>query len=355
MAARILLPPLLLFLLGSHCLTGAATAAGRQLLQLRRAGDPNSQVKFDFSPFLIEYKSGRVKRLMGTDVVAASSDALTGVTSRDVAIDPSTGVAARLYLPSFRPTAKLPVLVYFHGGAFVVESAFTPIYHAYLNTLVARAGVVAVSVNYRLAPENPLPAAYDDSWAALKWVLAATVAADGSDPWLSQYGDLSRLFLAGDSAGGNIAHNLALRAGEEGLDGGARIKGVALLDPYFQGRSPVGADATDPAYLQSAARTWSFICAGKYPLNHPYADPLVLPPASWQHLDASRVLVTVSEHDRLSPWQRAYYAALRGSGWPGEAELYETPGEGHVYFLTKLGSPQALAEMAKLVAFINRD
>ncbi|KAF8695151.1 hypothetical protein HU200_037762 [Digitaria exilis] len=277
---------------------------------------------------------------MGTDVVAASSDALTGVTSRDVAIDPSTGVSARLYLPSFRPAARVPVLVYFHGGAFVVESAFTPIYHAYLNTLAARAGVVAVSVNYRLAPEHPLPAAYDDSWAALKWVLAN---AAGSDPWLSQYGDLSRLFLAGDSAGGNIAHNLALRAGEEGLDGDARIKGVALLDPYFQGRSP------------SAARTWSFICAGKYPINHPYADPLVLPASSWQHLGASRVLVTVSEQDRLSPWQRAYYAALKGSGWPGEAELYETPGESHVYFLTKLGSPQALAEMAKLVAFINRD
>ncbi|KAG0544013.1 hypothetical protein BDA96_02G238700 [Sorghum bicolor] len=346
----LILLPLLFLLLGSHCSTGAA--ARRQLL---RAGDPSSQVKFDFSPFLIEYKNGRVKRLMGTNVVAASSDALTGVTSRDVTIDPSTGVAARLYLPSFRASTRVPVLVYFHGGAFVVESAFTPIYHAYLNTLAARAGVVAVSVNYRLAPEHPLPAAYDDSWAALKWVLASAAAGSGSDPWLSQYGDLSRLFLAGDSAGGNIAHNLALRAGEEGLDGGARIKGVALLDPYFQGRSPVGADSTDPAYLQSAARTWNFICAGRYPINHPYADPLLLPASSWQHLGASRVLVTVSGQDRLSPWQRAYYAALRGSAWPGEAELYETPGEGHVYFLTKLSSPQALAEMAKLVAFINRD
>ncbi|XP_062198392.1 probable carboxylesterase 2 [Phragmites australis] len=351
MAARILLP-LLFFLLGSHRGAGEPAAAARRQLQMRRAGDPNSQVKFDFSPFLIEYKSGRVKRLMGTEVVAASADALTGVTSRDVTIDPATGVSARLYLPSFRTSSRVPVLVYFHGGAFVVESAFEPIYHSYLNTLAARAGVVAVSVNYRLAPEHPLPAAYDDSWAALKWVLAN---AAGSDPWLSQYGDLSRLFLAGDSAGGNIAHNLALSAGEEGLDGGAKIKGVALLDPYFQGRSPVGADAMDPAYLQSAARTWSFICAGRYPINHPYADPLVLPASSWQRFGASRVLVTVSELDRLSPWQRAYYAALRGSGWPGQAELYETPGEGHVYFLTKLGTPQALAEMAKLVAFINRD
>ena len=357
MASRILLP-LLLFLLCSHCGSGAPGAMRRLQARARarpgmRAGDANSQVKFDFSPFLIEYKSGLVKRFMGTDVVAASADALTGVNSRDVVMDPATGLSARLYLPSFRASARVPVLVYFHGGAFVVESAFTPIYHSYLNTLAARAGVVAVSVNYRLAPEHPLPAAYNDSWAALKWVLAN--AAPGSDPWLSQYGDLSRLFLAGDSAGGNIAHNLALRAGEEGLDGGARIKGVALLDPYFQGRSPVWADSMDPAYLQSAARTWSFICAGQYPIDHPYANPLALPTSSWQRLGCSRVLVTVSELDRLSPWQRAYYATLRGSGWPGHAELYETPGEGHVYFLTKLSTPQAQAEMATVVAFINRN
>uniref|UniRef100_A0ACD5XWN1 Uncharacterized protein n=1 Tax=Avena sativa TaxID=4498 RepID=A0ACD5XWN1_AVESA len=343
MASRILLPALLL-LLCSHCGCAARSSRG---------GESGSAVKFDFSPFLIEYKSGVVKRLMGTDRVAAAADALTGVTSRDVTIDPATGVAARIYLPSFRAATKVPVLVYFHGGAFVVESAFNPIYHAYLNTLAAKAGVVAVSVDYRLAPENPLPAAYDDSWAALKWVLAN--AAPGTDQWLSQYGDTSRLFLAGDSAGGNIAHNLALRAGEEGLDGGARIKGVALLDPYFQGRSAVGAQAMDPSFLQSAARTWSFICAGKYPIDHPYANPLTLPAASWQHLGCSRVLVTVSGQDRLNPWQRAYYSTLKSSGWPGQAELYETPGEGHVYFLTKLSTPQAQAEMATLVAFINRD
>lgn len=352
---RILLPALLFLLCNNYWHCGHAARPGK------RAAESNSQVKFDFSPFLIEYKSGVVKRLMGTDVVAAAADALTGVTSRDVTIDPASDVRARIYLPSFRASTKVPVVVYFHGGAFVVESAFNPIYHAYLNTLAAKAGVVAVSVNYRLAPEHPLPAAYDDSWAALKWVLAHGNGNNGTDadtdPWLSQYGDMSRLFLAGDSAGGNIAHNLALRAGEEGLGDGAdaKIKGVALLDPYFQGRSAVGADSMDPAYLQSAARTWSFICAGKYPIDHPYANPLALPASSWQHLGCSRVLVTVSGQDRLSPWQRAYYSTLRSSGWPGQAELYETPGEGHVYFLTKLSTPQAQAEMATLVAFINRD
>jgi len=347
MASRILLPLVLLFLLlGSHCSTGAA--ASRQLLQARRAGDPSSQVKFDFSPFLIEYKNGRVKRLMGTDVVAASSDALTGVTSRDVTIDPSTGVAARLYLPSFRANTRVPVLVYFHGGAFVVESAFTPIYHAYLNTLAARAGVVAVSVNYRLAPEHPLPAAYDDSWTALAWVLEN--ARRGGDPWLSKHVDASRLFLAGDSAGGNIAHNLAMRAGQQQQQGGAgaaaaaRIKGVALLDPYFLGRYVSG----------GAQRAWDFICAGRYGMDHPYVDPMAALPAEvWRRLPSPRVLMTVSDQDRLGPFQRAYVDALRASGWGGQARLYVTPGEGHCYFLNNLDSPKAAMHMATLAAFIN--
>jgi acetyl esterase/lipase len=241
------------------------------------------------------------------------------------------------------------VLLYFHGGAFVVESAFDPVYHAYLNALAARAGVIAVSVNYRLAPEHSLPAAYDDSWTALQWVLSQLSSARHGS-WLSKHGDMSRLFVAGDSAGGNIAHNLAMRAGEQGLDldgGGARriIKGVALLDPYF-----LGARAGP-----WAERSWGFICAGRYGTGHPYVNPMAaLPAGAWRRLGSSRVLVTVSRQDGLGPWQRAYVDALRGSGWDGEARLYETAGEGHCFFLSNLASPKAAMHMATLAAFVNR-
>ncbi|KAL6859094.1 hypothetical protein ACP4OV_018096 [Aristida adscensionis] len=316
-----------------------------------RATDPNMQVKFDFTPFLIQYRSGRVQRLMGTTVVPASVDSRTGVASRDVVVDGATGLAVRLYRPPSshvrrRGGGRLPVLVYFHGGAFVVESAFDPVYHSYLNALAAKAGVVAVSVNYRLAPEHPLPAAYDDAWTALQWVVDN--ARRGGDPWLAKHGDASRLFLAGDSAGGNIAHNLAMRVGQQQHGGGAggagaRIRGVALLDPYFLGR-----------YVdQGAQRAWGFICAGRYGMDHPYVNPTALPAAAWRRLPAARVLMTVSEQDRLGPWQRAYVDALRGSGWAGEAQLYETPGEGHCYFLNNLASPKAAMHMATLAAFIN--
>ncbi|KAL5232431.1 hypothetical protein ABZP36_031207 [Zizania latifolia] len=156
---------------------------------------------------------------------------------------------------------------------------------------------------------------------------------------------MSRLFVAGDSAGGNIAHNLAMRAGRnKGLDDGGWIHGVALLDPYFLGRH------VDP----SSQRAWGFICAGRYGMDHPYVNPMALPAAAWRRLGSARVLMTVSDLDRLGPFQRAYVDALRVSGWPGQAQLYVTPGEGHCYFLNNLTSPKAAMHMAMLATFINR-
>uniref|UniRef100_J3MTS6 Alpha/beta hydrolase fold-3 domain-containing protein n=2 Tax=Oryza brachyantha TaxID=4533 RepID=J3MTS6_ORYBR len=130
------------------------------------AGDAED-VDFLFLPFLVLYKSGRVVRFMGTDTVPASTDPATGVASRDVVIDADAGLAVRLYMPNVANltagergrSGKLPLVVYYHGGAFVTESAFSPTYQRYLNALASKAGVLAVSVEYRLAPEHPLPRA----------------------------------------------------------------------------------------------------------------------------------------------------------------------------------------------------
>uniref|UniRef100_A0A0E0LVW2 Alpha/beta hydrolase fold-3 domain-containing protein n=1 Tax=Oryza punctata TaxID=4537 RepID=A0A0E0LVW2_ORYPU len=213
------------------------------------AMDPDTEVDFDLSLFLIRYKSGRVHRLMGTARVEAGTDAVTGVTSKDVVIDAQSGLAARLYLPGEVPgLEKLPVIVCIHGGGFVVHSAFSRVHSRFLNTLVAAEGVVAVSVDYSLAPEHPLPTAYDDAWPALGWTVASC-SSSGQEPWLAEHGDTARLFVASDSAGANIAHNVTMRAGKDGLPGGggARIDGMVLLHPFFRGGELVPSERTDPA------------------------------------------------------------------------------------------------------------
>jgi acetyl esterase/lipase len=325
--------------------------------------DPDAEVDFDFSPFLIRYKSGRVRRLMRTPRVDVGADAATGVTSRDISIQ--AGLAARLYVPSDvlgGPDEKLPVLVYFHGGAFAVHSAFAAAHHVFLNALVFAARVVAVSVDYRLAPEHPVPAAYDDAWAALRWAVASCAAAviavsgtGGGDPWLAAHGDAARLFVAGDSSGANIAHNVTLRAGGSGLPGGARIEGMLLLHPYFRGQELLPSERTDPNLLQKAERAWGFVCGWRYGLDHPFVNPLALPAEEWAKLGCRRALVTVAELDTLRDRGRRYVEALRGSAWAGEeALLHETEGEEHVYFIDKPGGEKAKQEMAAVVSFVKR-
>jgi len=203
------------------------------------AQDPDTEVQADFFPMVRQYRSGRVERFMNIAPLPAGADPATGVVSKDVVVDPATGVWARLFLPPGTPPGKkLPVVVYYHGGAFVVGSAADPFTHSYLNALAADAGVLAVAPEYRLAPEHPLPAAYDDSWEALRWVAshAAGGGGGGAEPWLAEHGDFSRLFLAGASAGGTIAHVVATRAGALGV----RARGLLIVHPYFGGAVDIG-------------------------------------------------------------------------------------------------------------------
>ncbi|KAL6861241.1 hypothetical protein ACP4OV_016941 [Aristida adscensionis] len=329
----------------------AAAAAGNDT-----NGDADTVV-FDFRPYVLVYKSGRVKRFHGTDTVPPGVDALTGVASKNVA--GAGGVGARLYLPpksrrkggrGRKKKKKLPVLLYFHGGAFVIESPYSPLYHAFLNILVAKAAVVAVSVDYRLAPEHPLPAAYDDAWAALQWTLSSCLS--GPEPWLAEHGDATRVFLAGDSAGGNIAHNLAVRAGAERppLDGGG-IAGVVLLNPYFWGKAPVPGEPGEPSARAGLEKTWALVCGGRYGVDDPHVNPLAAP-AALRGMAGERVLVTVAGRDGFRGRGAAYAAALRSCGWRGEVEVYVTEGEAHVHFVGNPRSEKAQRETDRVAQFI---
>ena len=308
--------------------------------------DPNAELELDYPPFFRRYKSGRIERLRGTDVVPASVDPATGVDSKDVTIDPITGVSARLYLPLLpSPPSKLPVLVYYHGGGFLIESPFSPPYHTYLTSLAAKAGIIVVSVHYRLAPEHPIPAAYDDSWEALKWVVSHSDG--GGEAWLAEHGDFARVFLSGDSAGANIAYNVAMRAGA-----GVKIEGLALVHPYFWGSEPLGTETTDPASREFVERVWRTACPTTEGADDPLINPLAAAAPPLKGLACRRVVVFVAGKDILKERGRAFYEALVGCGWEGEAELVEDEGMDHVFHLFDPASDEAVAKMEKMVAFL---
>ncbi|XP_039173608.1 probable carboxylesterase 7 [Eucalyptus grandis] len=183
--------------------------------------DPRlSEVAHVLVPAVRIYKDGRVERLMGTATVSPSLGEKTGVQSKDVAISSDSSVSARLYIPkaAIGSLHKLPVPVYFHRGGFTFETAQSPTYHNYLNALVAEANITAISVDYRRAPKHPLLTAYNDSWTSLKWV-ASHFAGNGPEEWLNSHANLSKVFMAGDNAGGNIDHNMGIQLGGEKLNG----------------------------------------------------------------------------------------------------------------------------------------
>ncbi|CAI9782919.1 unnamed protein product [Fraxinus pennsylvanica] len=114
------------------------------------------------------------------------------------------------------------------------RSPANPPFHNFVSSLVEKANVIAISVDYRLALENPLPIAFDDSWEAFQWLISH-VNGKGSDQWINEYAYFGRVFLGGESAGANIANDVAIGAGENKLQG-AEIVVLFLIHPFFGGK-----------------------------------------------------------------------------------------------------------------------
>ncbi|KAF8406338.1 hypothetical protein HHK36_008425 [Tetracentron sinense] len=276
----------------------------------------STEVAHEFLPFLRVYKDGRVERFLGTAFVPPSLlDPQTAVSSKDVVIVPETGVSARLFLPNITdPHRKLPLLVYFHGGAFCIESPFSHMYHSCLNSLVAEANVVA-------------------------WI-ASHSKGEGPEAWLKDHADFRRVFFAGDSAGANIAHNMAMRVGASELHG-VNLVGIALVHAYFVGKGG------------SVGKFWYFLCPSTTGSDDPRVNPAVGP--SLAGLGCTRVLVCVAEKDDMRERGWFYEETLRKSGWEGDVEVMETEGEGHVFHLFNPTCEKALELMKHLSRFINVD
>ncbi|KAK6120974.1 hypothetical protein DH2020_045284 [Rehmannia glutinosa] len=312
-------------------------------------------ILYDIYPFIRVYKNGTIQRFIGQDFAPASTDPTAGVHSKDVEFSENHNLSARLYLPKIKspnPAQKLPLLIYFHGGGFFTESAFSPTYHHHLNSLVAKAKVIAVSVNYRLAPENPLPIAYQDSWLALKWTFSHSKGGKGKDPWLRNYADFGRVYLGGDSAGANIAHQMSIRVGSESPDPDIKLNGMFLNCPFFLGKRAIGNESAY-AYAEGLMqKLWVYAYPNsRLGLDDPLVNPGMDP--GLKMVGCKRVLVYVAGNDvlRFRGWY--YKEKLENSGWDGEVKVVEVEGENHVFNLVNPNSSQAMNMLNMLGYFLN--
>ncbi|PKA48604.1 Gibberellin receptor GID1C [Apostasia shenzhenica] len=259
--------------------------------------------------------------------VPANASPVNGVVSFDLLLDRPSNLLARIYRPApatagdelpqrsllselQRPQATdpLPVIIFFHGGSFAHSSANSAIYDTLCRRFVTLCGgAVVISVNYRRSPEYRYPCAYDDGWTTLKWA--------SSQPWLRGGKDNKlRVFLAGDSSGGNIAHHVAVRAVESGI----QISGNILLNPLFGGQqrteSELKLDGKYFVCLQDRDWYWKAFLPVGADRDHPACNPFGPNAMDLKGLPFPKTLLVVASLDLTQDWQLSYAEGLKLSG-----------------------------------------
>jgi acetyl esterase len=211
---------------------------------------------------------------------------------------PEGDIPIRLYYPA--GDAPFPVLVYFHGGGWVIGDLDT--HHGFCHALAKTGDCLVVAVDYRLAPEHRYPAAVEDAYAATKWVAENTELIQ-ADP--------DRFAVCGDSAGGHLAAVVSLMARDRN---GPRIDLQILIYPItdFSFDTP-SYEENKEGYMLSRDLMkwfWNHFIENENQANEPYVSPLRaenlsgLPPA----------LIVTAEYDPLRDEGEAYGQRLQAAG-----------------------------------------
>ena len=262
---------------------------------------------------------------------AQDQQAPRDVETRDLKVPGAAGeIPARLYRPAGLGDPS-GLLVYFHGGGFVIGDLET--HDGHCRRLAGLAGCRVLAVDYRLAPEHPFPAGHDDALAATRW--AFDNAADlGVDP--------ARIAVGGDSAGGNLAASVALDLKD---DPARRIAFQLLLYPgIWPQEETASRKALDGPVLTRAALDWfeKLLAA----VEHPQAHRAML--GARDLAGAPPALVVTAGFDPLKDEGRDYAERLSAAGV--SARHVEYPALVHDFYVMHDVSPavaQAAAETAR--------
>jgi len=249
----------------------------------------------------------------------------------DIGVHTFPGPAGPVPARSYRPagvTDVLPALVFYHGGGWVVGSLDS---HDHLcRHLAVRAGSAVLSIDYRLAPEHPFPAALEDCIAAVRWA-----AREG--PALRI--DSSRLAVGGDSAGGQLAASVALALRDTG---GPALKFQLLIYPVCDLVADNGSlrdNAT--GYLLTVA-AYHKMCLWYLPARAQWSDPRISPQHAADHRALPAALVQTAEFDPLRDEGKAYADTLAQAGVPVEYRCYP----GAIHGFARMGGKVDLGKTA---------
>lgn len=250
---------------------------------------------------------------------------------------PAGDVPIRVYTPK-GGTEPRPVVVFFHGGGWVIGDLET--HDAPCRHLANAVPAVVVAVDYRLAPEHKFPAAPEDCFAALRWV-AENAASFGGDP--------KRLAVCGDSAGGNLSAVVALMARDRG---GPRLAAQVLVYPAtdLTCDSPSHVENAKGYFLEADMMRWfiGHYLRTPWDKTEPYVSPLRakdlsgLPPA----------VVVTAEFDPLRDEGESYARRLREAGVPVELKRYD--GMIHGFFSMDALFPEAGEAIALATAGLRK-
>jgi acetyl esterase len=208
------------------------------------------------------------------------------------------------------------VVVYYHGGGWVIGAL--PEFETLGKTLAQRTGCAVVLVDYRMAPENPYPAAADDAWTALRWI----------DEHLEEIaGARVPLVVAGDSAGGNLAAIVAHKA----RDAGGPAIGLQVLVYPVTDADLDNESYRDPANQLMLSREsmvwfWDLYAPEHAMRQNPDASPARLA----DHSGLPPAVVLLAEHDVLRQEGQEYAEALERAGVPVQTRVFE--GQMHGFF-----------------------